>query len=499
MLGRLRFWTRARDLAIVAVAAAALVAVYSLWSRGREPGPITLRVTVGRSGSERMRLLHALAGECRARRITFQVVETLGSEDALLKLASPKPGFDLALVQGGLEVEAEHHDRLRQVMALQDEAVHLLVRDDELARRVEADGLAVLRGRRISVGAAGSGTARLAREVLAFAGVGPGQYEEVMRDAFEIVDGSEAELPDAVFEVAMLPARSATRLIDERGYRLVPMPFDDAFMLWRPPPTVRTGVIHRFVRTITIPALAYDREPPVPDRALTTLSTRTLLIARADLASDVVERLLAAVLDSPFARYDEPPLDMSRLSETPEIPWHEGAVAYRNRNRPLIAEDLLDVVEKEFSVAGALLGAGFVLWQWIQKRIHRLRDEGFERYIRKVAEIERVALELEASPEMSLSRLFHLQRQLAHLKTEAIEKLVSTDAEDVQLMNGFLTQVNDARQSLTRLILHQREILEEQARQEGRPVQAVWSEAARHREPEPAPAAQPDLPGAGPP
>ncbi len=479
MLKRLKFWTRVRDLAVVAVGLSVLGVLFTLWFRGRGPDPITLRVTTGRLQSERTRLLRALASECRLRNITLELVETRGSEDALLKLASPATKLDLALVQGGLAVEEQQRDMIRQVMTLQDEALHLLVRGDELAHRIENEGLVALRGLRIALGITGSGTARLAREVLEFTGLADDQYQALALDAADLPGLPDPALPDAAFQVAVLPSTSAAKLIQEHGYRLVPLTFDEAFMLWRTPPDGRLGVVHRFVHSITIPAMAYDREPPVPATPLTTLSTRTLLMARHNLPASVVERLLGAVLESPFARFDDPPLEVARLAETPEIAWHEGAVAYRNRNRPLIAEDLLDVLEKEVSVIGALLGASFVLWQSIQKRIHRLRDEGFETYIRKVAAIEREALVLETSPHINLGHLFRLQRQLAELKAEAIERLVGDHAEDVELMTGFITQVNDTRENLTRLILHERENLEEQAREQGLSVQAVWREAVQ--------------------
>ncbi|GIW89239.1 MAG: hypothetical protein KatS3mg108_3563 [Isosphaeraceae bacterium] len=479
MQPRLRFWIRARDWLLVVVAVAVLAILYSHWRGEQAPPPVRLTITAGRLGSERGRLLRALVAECRLRGLYLDVVETRGSEDALLVLAEPGSRLDLALVQGGLEVEADHHARLRQVMSLQDEGLHLIVRGEELARRVEADGLDVLRGRSIAVGVDGSGTARMAREVLSFAGLTRDDYEERTLDASDLVEMPADQLPDASFQVALLPARAITRLVDERGYRLVSLPFADAFMLWRPPPRVYKGVIHRNVRSMVIPALTYDRDPPVPDRPLTTLSTRTLLVARADLSSDVVERLLEVVLESPFARYDEPPLEVSRLWDVPELDWHPGAVAFRNRNRPLIAEEFLDLLEKEFSIAGAVLGAGFVIWQWIQKRIRRVRDEGFDHYMHKVAEIERAALDLGSSAEPNMPRLIQLQQELARLKTEAVERLVASETESVEFLTAFLMQINDARENLNGLMIrHSRETLEAQALPEERPIQVGWSNAA---------------------
>lgn len=474
---RLKFWTRLRELLLLSIGIAAVVVAARYFTSAPSQKPISLTLTTGRLDSERTRAARALAAECRARGITLNLVETKGSEDAILRLAAPGSKLDLALVQGGLAVEAEHHQRLRQVLALHDEALHFLVRGDALALSVQDEGFGALRGRSIAISVPGSGTHRLAREVLSFAGLEPNDYRSVELDGHDVLNLSDDQLPDAVFVVAMLPSRVAAVLVGERNYKLVPLPYADAFALWRPVHAGDSGILHRFVRAIVIPALAYDREPPVPDGPLETLATRTLLLARTDLPTEVVERLLAAVFETPFARYDDPPLEAGRLSETPELTWHAGSVLYRDRSRPIIADDLLDMIEKEVSILAALTGALFFAWQWLQKKIHRIRDEGFSVYIRKVAEIERVALEIEAATNMELPRLLRLQRQLSRLKSEALEKFVGGDQGDSELITGFLAQVNDARQNLTRLILHQRENLEELAKSEGRPVEMLWREA----------------------
>ena len=142
------------------------------------------------------------------------------------------------------------------------------------------------------------------------------------------------------------------------------------------------------------------------------------LVARKDLSVDLVERLLGVIYESTFARYDEPSLEIEALTTTPELPWHEGSVRYRNRNRPLIGEDLLDHLEKELSIAAAVLGGAFFVWQLLQSKIRKLSTEGFEDYIVRVLAIERRAMVLEASPEMNLATLLKLQRDLARLKTE---------------------------------------------------------------------------------
>ncbi len=475
MSRQLRFWTIARDWLIVAIGlAAVVVAVAVLRPPRRKAWDLTL--TAGSLQGERSYYARALVSEARRRGLNLRLVETQGSEEALQHLAEPGSGLDLAMVQGGLALGDRQAEAIRQVAALHDEPLHLLVKGPELLAEVEAQGPVALRGKAINLSTPGSGTHRLAVEVLEFAGLDPGEYRATEHGYADLLKLDDAALPDAAFMVSTIPSRVATALVETRGYRLAPLPYADAFARWRPADG-QGRVVHRHVREAVIPALTYDREPPVPLRPTTTLGTRMLLVARAGVPPEPVERLLEVVFESPFAHADEPPLEVGLLQAMPEAEWHEGALRYQQRNRPVIAEDLIDLAEKEASLAAAVLGGLFCLWQWLRQRVRRLRDRSFQGYILKVAEVERRAQELESAPSMDLPTLLALQGELVRLKAEALARFAAGEIEGDQLMSGFLAQTNDARDHLTRLVLHARDNLEEEARQQGRPTEALWAEA----------------------
>ena len=138
---------------------------------------------------------------------------------------------------------------------------------------------------------------------------------------------------------------------------------------------------------------------------------------------------------------------------------------------------MIDAVEKELSIAGALLGGSFFLWQWLKRRFRRAREVGFEHYILRVAEVERRALSLELAPELDLPGLLKLQDELGGLKSEAIAKFAAGELSGEDLMSGFLVHASDARDHLTRLILHRRDDLERLARKQKRDASALWKEA----------------------
>ncbi len=113
------------------------------------------------------------------------------------------------------------------------------------------------------------------------------------------------------------------------------------------------------------------------------------LVARKDLAATPIRRLLEVVFNSPFSQVLQPPLDARLLESPPELTWHDGTTEYIRRNSPLITGDVIDLVEKEVSILGVLVGGQFCLLQWLRRRFRRRRERSFEAYILQVARVER--------------------------------------------------------------------------------------------------------------
>ena len=376
---------------------------------------------------------------------------------------------------------------LRQVAALHVEPLHLLVKE-EIHVSV-AHNLAGLRGKRVNLGEHGSGSYLLAGEVLEFSGLKPridytvssSGYAELERET------ERSRLPDAVFSVSTLPSPMVRHLVTKHAYRLVPLPFLEAFTLGtldrepdppRPPGMADIKVDRRHICDATIPAFVYEVEPGVPPELIHTIGTRLLLVARRDVPTETVRRLLDIVFNSPFAQAIRPPLDARLLELPPELPWHDGTTDYVRRNSPLIIGDVIDLLEKEVSILGVLVGGVFCLVQWLRRRYRWRRDRGFEAYILQVADVERRALELSRAPTLDLPSLLRLQDDLSRIKGEALQRFAVGKLDGEELMSGFLVHVSDARDFLVRLILHRRDNLEVLARVQRRPAAALWVEAA---------------------
>lgn len=467
------------------------------WIYLAEPVATDRRLTVSAGSAKGLRqeLAQVLADKVRPLGLNLSVRATRGSDAALDLVDSG--ALDLALVQGGLDLG--DRTNLRQVVALHVEPLHLLVRS-ELHPQVEGH-LKALRGKVVNLSEPGSGTHALALEVLEFVGLkagtrvgtaegAAGDYiaTTLSYDQLEAIR-DPAALPDAIFTVSSLPSPVVRALVDRWGYRLVALPFGEAFTLdliddeaadgLAPSPLEgrrRPGVDRVHVSTARIPAYTYGVQPGVPPGPIETLGTRLILVAHRAVDPASVVDLLEAIFTTDFSHVVKPPIDAASLERPPELPWHDGTRQFLDRNKPLIFGDLIDSLEKSLSVVGALIGGLFFLWQWIRQRVRRRQDRGFESYIRKVTDLENQAVRLELSSQIDLRELIRIQAELSRLKGEALEKFAQGDIDGEQLMSGFLVHVNDTRAYLTRLILHERENLEHRAEAAQRSARSLWHE-----------------------
>jgi hypothetical protein len=358
----------------------------------------------------------------------------------------------------------------------------------ELQSLVNEKGLSQLAGRKINLGAIGSGTHSLASSVLRFAGLrmdseqGDALYHPNAMNYAELLTAEKGSLPDAVFTVSSLPSPIADFLTDKHDFRLVPIPFGEAFSLQalselgtKP----EEGAIDkRHVYPTTIPAFTYRVEPASPAESLKTVGTRLLLVVHERVPGEAVKRILECLYDSSFIPSDRS-LENSLLDLPPEFPLHPGAELYRQRNKPIIAGDAIDYLEKVLAIAATVAGGTFFVVQWYLRSNRRKREASFASYMERVIQIENESMQNELAAQLDLATLIRLQRELAVLKSEAVSRFAAGKLEGEGLIHGFLALVNDARNQLTRLILHQRENIEEIAASQNHSVGEVWLEQSQ--------------------
>src|SRR5262249_16284633 len=167
----------------------------------------------------------------------------------------------------------------------------------ELYDKVSAH-LAALDGKTVNLSEAGSGTHDLAVEVLAFVGLHPrgggrarGHIPMALSRQQMFAAKDPARLPAAYFLVSSLPGPTVKYLVEQHGYRLVRLPFGEAFALGALTTPEGTSpkrdhgprVDKGHIFPVSIPAFTYGVDPPVPSAALPTLGARLLLVAHQDL------------------------------------------------------------------------------------------------------------------------------------------------------------------------------------------------------------------------
>ena len=210
--------------------------------------------------------------------------------------------------------------------------------------------------------------------MLTFAGLksssddGSGDYRVKVLSYGELLSETDkAQLPDAVFTVSALPSPVVRALIVRHRYQLVPLPFGEAFALDAlnaGSPAMTPGqsqpisdVSKVRIYPALIPAFTYGIDPPMPARELSTFGPRLLLVTHERVPAGAVKQILETAFAPPFAQISKPPLETSLLEISPEYPLHPGTQLYLNLNKPLLAGDVIDLLEKGTSLAGAILGA----------------------------------------------------------------------------------------------------------------------------------------------
>jgi TRAP-type uncharacterized transport system substrate-binding protein len=440
-LERLRSLTRNTRVVAVLFASVVLLAtvLLAVAIRGERH---ELRMSAGQAIGRRHDLARVLVEEAEARGISITLTPSSGSEEAMAEVASG--ALDIALVQGGLDPARE----VREVAPLVLEHLHVLVRDPAV------EDLTGLRGKSLDLSVRGSGTHALGLEVLALAGLRPGRhFTEVNLETEALEDLDDAHLPDAVFHVSSLPSDVAERLVRRHGYHLLALPMSEALAIENPA-----------VRASTIPPYACRGLPPEPKEAIPSIATRMMLVARSDVDASAVRKLVEVVYSDRFSRETRlRPRDGERLLEEPELALHEGTVDYVRRHEKLLTPEIIDNIESLRSFFVSLAVAIFLAWRWYRTR----QAQGFERYIAEVNELEREVMAEERHATPGLVALLDIRRKLRRTKANGLEAYTSGRMTSAELLSSFLLHVNDVRDQVDDLILHERERLEKKARRAG--------------------------------
>ncbi len=408
-------------------------------------------LAAGKSESTVHCFLLSLAEDAARHHLDIEPTIATGTIDMLEQVNSG--AADFAIIHGGFGMEQYHN--IRQVGAISVAPIHLLVKKEYHA--TVSDDLRNLRGRTINLGN-GKHTVMywLSQELLSFLGLAAEDYRPLVVTTEQLASETElARLPDAIFISVMPPSELVRRLVVKFGYRLVAMPFGDAFRLTalrNAALPISTDEIRREnVVDARIPAFAYAASPAVPPNDVVTLGLRVLLITNSKTDNATVAKVLDLMIASRFAEAMQPTLDAGIVRQRAEVPWHPGAIEYRRRDEPIITGERLGVLSSALQILVPAGGTILLIWGWLRNRVLVRRELRFDRFIALVSGVERRVLELEQHADRDLHAIGQLHRELSTIKDAALERIAAGEAGDSSLVMSLFSHIEDVRGLLAHL------------------------------------------------
>ncbi|HEY6895803.1 MAG TPA: TAXI family TRAP transporter solute-binding subunit [Rhodocyclaceae bacterium] len=197
-------------------------------------------------------------------------------------LQNENSGVDAAFMQGGTARLTGEEEGLYSLGALYHEPLWVFYRTDA-ARNGALDRISQLRGKRIAIGASGSGTRALAQEILGANGMD--------KDAVTLVDigGMAAAMAlsehkvDAVFLVGPVQSASVWTLLYTDGVRPMSLSHAEAYTRQFP-----------YLAHITLPKGAVDLVRNIPEQDVELVSPMATLVVRDSTHPAQVDLLLQA-------------------------------------------------------------------------------------------------------------------------------------------------------------------------------------------------------------
>jgi TRAP-type uncharacterized transport system substrate-binding protein len=268
-----------RDIALIVLPLAVLLGL-AVWGITHYVQPAPPRIVVMSTGALDG-AYHAFAQRYKAHLaqygITLELKSSAGAVENVERLKSRKDGVSLALVQGGI-ANAENAPGLVTLGSMFYEPTWLFYRS---ALRIDLGNQ--LRGRRIAIGAPGSGTRAVGLHVVREIGVA--EPPTVLSDlgGLEAAKALEAGEVDAVFYVAAPDAPGVQRLLAAPGVRLLGTRRAETFVRRNP-----------FLHKLTLPEGAADLARNIPPTDITLLAVTANLIAVEDIHPVIVDLMLEA-------------------------------------------------------------------------------------------------------------------------------------------------------------------------------------------------------------
>lgn len=453
MIRRMIGWIAAHWLPLLGVGVFLVLGVsFSLpflIDRGRP----ALRMSAGAEGTRRHTVASYLSQQAAANHLTIDLKPAVCSEDCLNQLKAD--ALDVAIVSNGVVVPDD--DDIMVLGAIQLEAVHVLVRKD----MTDGPLSEMVRGKRVNLGEKGSTEWLLAREFLAHGRLKTGDVIPTELSKAELIDRARAirhaegglkdaliaELPDCLIVLATMPSIIVQHLVEAAEYRIIPIPATRAFLLdnLQDSRGKSTTVEREFLERTTIPAASYFTTRGFPESDCETIGVRLVVVARKGVSARAIRPLMKTIFEGEFSRRILPksPRDLG----TPYA-IHPAAIAYLDRDKPVIVQEVTDTINMILSGFGAFSAGALSIYGFLRRKKSRQPADYFAE-IRTIDQIARGALADETVPIRPRELAKYLDERLTKLRQDLIEDICEGRIKGDQVIANILSLLKDARRNLS--------------------------------------------------
>ncbi|MFV2072938.1 MAG: TAXI family TRAP transporter solute-binding subunit [Thermoanaerobaculales bacterium] len=338
---------------------------------------------------------------------TATVLPTDGSGENMRLIGGLDGGADIAFIQS----DTPPNHRVRLIAPLYEEVLHIMV-----AKRLadEIRTIHDLRGRRVSLGAEDSGTRQVAERVL-------GHFDVAVSEDLALLPREAADgLIDGSVDVAFLLTAIPSRMVEVLGH------LDAARFLSLGDPQElgnaadALALVYPSLQATTIPHATYVR---IPERPVSTIAVSALLVAPKSLDPRLVQSITSTLFDrrSGLSGPEGRALLVTRhIREryrpgTAVIPYHEGAIAFYNREEPPFFVEYAEALSLGLTLLVGLYSIYVAFREWMRRRMKNRIDAYY-------MEVERQSVDL---GELSLEELVEHRDALDNIRHRAFSDLVN--------------------------------------------------------------------------
>jgi TRAP-type uncharacterized transport system substrate-binding protein len=337
--------------------------------------------------------------------VTLELRPGAGAAENLELLRDPASGVMAAFLLGG-GVPADAAGDLVSLGAMFYEPLWLFTRGD-----AALGSRGALKGRRLSIGAPGSGSHAVAEALLRLNGVEPGDLELFELPPVESAARLEAGALDATFITAAWEEPVVQRLLVAPGIQLETFPRADAYVARFP-----------FLTRLALPMGVADFAANRPAIDVTLIAFKATLVVRRDLHPALQYLLMHAALETHGRAGIFQQAGQFPAAEAIDLPLSEEARQFYQRGPSFLKRHLpfwmAEIVQRALLVLVPLIGVLYPLWSGLPKLY---RWEMQHRIYRLYGELKWIERELqgsagEASRQALLDQLGGLERRVLRMR-----------------------------------------------------------------------------------